>query len=107
MTDSFTARVAEIDRRIRAINPAIATDIAHEHGSREARWERAGRWATLTLHDGSPLRLELTSHTGSPVRGDDHPDALEIGIDDEDVVDMVAQPVAALLAGPTGSAASA
>jgi hypothetical protein len=95
MTDSFTDRVAEIDRRIRAINPAIAADIAHQRGPGEARWERAGRWATLTLHDGDPLRLELTSHTGS----DQHPEALEIGIDDADVVDMVAQPVTALLAG--------
>lgn len=105
MTDRFAARVAEIDRRIREIDPAIAAEIVHGgDSSGEARWERAGRWATLTLHDGSPLRLELTSHTGSPVHGDDHPDALEIGIDDEDVVDMVARPVAALLAGPAAGA---
>ncbi len=38
--------------------------------------------------------MELTLHTGSEV----HPDALEIGIDDADVVDMIAQPVTALLA---------
>ena len=96
MTESFERRVAEIDRRIRAINPEIAADIAHERGpGDDSRWERDGRWATLTLHDGKPLRLELTSHTGT----DQHPDALEIGIDDPDVVDMVAQPVAALFAG--------
>jgi hypothetical protein len=100
MTDSFAARVAEIDRRIREINPAIAAGIVHDGGAGdEARWERAGRWATLTLHDGNPPRLELTSHTGSPVHADDHPEALEIGFDDADVVDMIAQPVAALLAG--------
>lgn len=96
MTDSFAARVAEIDRRIRAINPVIAADVVHDGGSGdEARWERAGRWATLTLHDGNPPRLELTSHNGS----DQHPEALEIGFDDADVVDMIAQPVTALLAG--------
>jgi hypothetical protein len=96
MTERFAARVAEIDRRIRAINPEIAAYITHEQGpGDEARWQRDGRWAMLTLHDGSPRRLQLTSHTGT----DQHPDALEIGLDDADVVDMIAQPVTALLAG--------
>ena len=100
MSENFTARVAEIDRRIRAINPDLAASVALERGpGEEARWERGGRWATLTLHDGAPPRLELTSHTGSAVHSDDHPEALEIGFDDADVVDMIAQPVAALLAG--------
>ncbi len=99
MTDRFATRVAEIDRRIRQIEPPIAASIRHERGpGDEARWERDGRWATLIFHaDGTPPRLELTLHTGS----DAHPDALEIGIDDADVVDMVAQPVTALLAGAT------
>ncbi len=95
-TQSFARRVAEVDRRVREIEPAIAAGIRHQHRPGEARWERGGCWATLTLHDGSPPRLELTSHNGS----DEHPDALEIGIDDADVVDMIARPVAGLLAAP-------
>ncbi len=97
-TQSFARRVAEVDRRVREIEPAIAASIRHEVGpGGEARWERGPCWATLTLHDGSPARLELTSHNGS----DEHPEALEIGFDDADVVDMIAQPIVGLLAGAT------
>jgi hypothetical protein len=89
--ESFERRVREIDRRVRE----IAAEVSHEielrmTGESSATWERAGSRAILTQHDGTPPHFELTIHTGS----DDHPDALEIGIDDADVVDMVAQPIA-------------
>jgi hypothetical protein len=92
---SFAARVAEVDRRIREIQPGVAAEIRRNDGTAaSATWERRGSWATLTLHDGQWPRLELSLHTGT----EDHPQALEIGIDDADVVNMIAVPVADLLA---------
>ena len=91
----FADRVAEVDRRIREIRPALAEEIQRNDGTpQSATWERAGSWATLTLHDGTWPRLELSLHTGSK----EHPEALEIGIDDADVVNMIAVPIADLLA---------
>ena len=92
---TFANRVAEVDRRIREIQPAAAAEITRKDGTpQSATWERGGSWATLTLHDGRWPRLELSLHNGS----DEHPEALEIGIDDADVVNMIAVPVADLLA---------
>ncbi len=92
---TFEDRVAEVDRRIREIQPAVAGDIRRNDGTpQSATWERGAVWATLTLHDGQWPRLELSLHTGS----EEHPEALEIGIDDADVVNMIAVPVADLLA---------
>lgn len=94
-SQSFEARVAEVDRRIREIDPGAAAEIRRNDGTASsATWERGGRWATLTLHDGTWPRLELSLHTGN----EDHPEALEIGIDEADVVNMIAVPVADLLA---------
>ncbi len=95
---TFAARADEVDRRIREIQPGIAGEIRRNDGTAQsATWERGGCWATLTLHDGKWPRLELSLHTGS----DDHPEALEIGVDDADVVNMIAVPVADLLARAT------
>ncbi len=92
---AFAARVGEVDRRIREIDPAVAAEIRRKDGTpQSATWERGGSWATLTLHDGKWPRLELSLHNGS----DEHPEALEIGIDEADVVNMIAVPVADLLA---------
>ena len=91
----FADRVAEVDRRIREIQPDIAGDITRKDGTpQSAPWERGGSWATLTLHEAKWPRLELSLHNGT----DEHPEALEIGIDDADVVNMIAVPVADLLA---------
>jgi hypothetical protein len=87
-SQSFEERIAQVDRRIREIRPEIAgevhRDAAHEN---MATWDRNGAWATLTLHDAG--RLELSLHPAKDV-----PDILEIRIDDADVVDMIAVPVA-------------
>jgi hypothetical protein len=64
------------------------------NGSGESvTWARADAWATLTLHDGG--RLELTLHT----RADEHPQTLEILLDDPDAIQLIAEPAAALLGG--------
>ena len=92
---TFAGRVDEVDRRIREIQPALGAEIRRKNGTAQSTtWERGGSWATLTLHDGTWPRLELSLHTGS----EEHPEALEIGIDDADVVNMIAVPVADLLA---------
>jgi hypothetical protein len=93
---TFANRVAEVDRRIREIKPDAAGEIKRNDATpQSATWERGGSWATLTFHDAKWPRLELSLHTGS----EDHPEALEIGIDDADVVNMIAVPIADLLAG--------
>ncbi len=92
---TFAARADEVDRRIREIQSALAAEIRRKDGTpQSATWERGGSWATLTLHDGRWPRLELSLHNGT----EEHPEALEIGIDDADVVNMIAVPVADLLA---------
>lgn len=92
---TFAARVAEVDRRIREIQPAAAPQIQRNDATEgSTTWSRGGSWATLTLHDGTWPRLELSLHNGS----NEHPEALEIGIDEADVVNMIAVPVADLLA---------
>jgi hypothetical protein len=92
---TFADRVAAVDRRIREIRPDVAGEIQRNDGTAQSTtWERGGSWATLTLHDGKWPRLELSLHNGS----DEHPEALEIGIDDADVVNMIAVPAADLLA---------
>jgi hypothetical protein len=87
-SSSFETRVAQVDQRIREINPEIAGELRRDD-TREntVTWERNGAWATLTLHDDA--RLELSLHPAQDV-----PDILEIRIDDADVVNMIAVPVA-------------
>jgi hypothetical protein len=87
-SQSFAERTAQVDRRIREIRPEIAGELRlDDKRENAATWERNGAWATLTLHDDA--RLELSLH---PAR--DVPDILEIRIDDADVVNMIAVPVA-------------
>ncbi len=94
-SQTFAGRVDEIDRRIREVHPGIAADLRRNDGSAASvTWERGGSWATLVLHEGRWPRLELSLHNGS----DTHPEALEIGIDDDDVVNMIAVPLADFLA---------
>jgi len=85
----FETRVAQVGRRVRELAPERAAAIAGERGPQSATWRRGQRWATLVAHDGPPRRLELTLHPA-----DDVPDVLEIAVDDADVVDMIAVPVA-------------
>jgi hypothetical protein len=85
--DRIQNRAAEVDRRVRALAPQAAAEIAFEHGGENSvTWRHEGKWATLTLHEAG--RLELTLHPAGEV-----PDVLEIRMDDADVVDMIAIPV--------------
>ena len=90
----FAAYADAVDRRIRQLEPGAASHVERKPGANDSvTWANGDAWATLALHDAG--RLELTLHT----RGDEHPETLEIQVDDADVVDMIAEPVAALLAG--------
>ncbi len=91
---TFAARADAVDRRIRELEPDAAAHVERKAGANDSvTWAHGDAWATLSLHDAE--RLELTLHT----RSDDHPQTLEILAGDADVVDMIAEPVAALLAG--------
>ena|ERR1700736_154801 len=96
-TQTFEGRIAEIDRRIREIEPGIAGSITCNRGpGPKAVWQRDHRWATLTLHEGAPPRIDLTFH-GS----DGNPETHEMGFYDDDVVSMTAAPIADFLAHAT------
>jgi hypothetical protein len=85
--ESFAQRVDDVDRRVREIGPEIAAEVTRENPhDNTAIWRRGEKWATLTLHERE--RLELTLHPAGDV-----PDTLEIRLDDQDVVNMIAVPV--------------
>jgi hypothetical protein len=92
--DDFRQLADTIDRSIRQHAPALADRVQRKPGNGESvTWANGDAWATLVLHEAG--RLELTLHT----RSDEHPQTLEIRLDDADVVNMIAEPAAALLAG--------
>ena len=94
MPTPFERAVARVDALVRERAPHLPASARPEPGPGDTvTWNNDGRWATLTLHDGG--RLELTLHTTT----DAHPETLEILIDDADADGMIAEPVAALLAG--------
>ncbi len=95
-TYTFEQRVDQITEQIRASDPAISAEIQCSRQSEKAEWERGPFRATLVLHSGeAPPRLSLQLYNGD----DEHPAPLQIGFDEADVVNMIAVPVAALLAG--------
>jgi hypothetical protein len=95
-TYTFEQRVDQITEQIRASDPAIATEIQCSRQTEMAEWERDHFRATLVLHrDETPPRLSLQLYNAE----DEHPEPLQIGFYEADVVNMIAVPVAALLAG--------
>jgi hypothetical protein len=95
-TYSFEQRVDQITEQIRASDPTIATEIQCSRRPEMAEWERGQFRATLELHrDETPPRLSLQLYNGE----DEHPAPLQIGFYEADVVNMIAVPAAALLAG--------
>jgi hypothetical protein len=95
-TTTFEDRVAQITEQIRLSDPSIASDIASSVTSHTAEWKHGMFRASLILHgDDTPQHLTLQLYTGE----DEHPAPLQIGFDEADVVNMIAVPVAALLAG--------
>lgn len=96
--DSFTfdQRVAQITDQIFESDPAIAAEIQHSTKADVAEWERGRFRATLTLHKTeAPPRLALQLYTGEK----QHPAPLQVGFYEADVINMIAVPIAALLAG--------
>jgi hypothetical protein len=93
---TFQDRVAEVQRRIVDLQPSladIAPDLSH---SDAAVWRNGIYHATLSYHPDRPVpSLSLILLAGDH----EHPDAMDIGIDEADVVEMIAQPIAALLSG--------
>jgi hypothetical protein len=95
-TFTFEQRVDEITERIRALDPSIQADVRCSRKPDFAEWTRDHFRATLALHrDEAPPRLSLQLYTGE----DAHPAPLQIGFYDADVVNMIAVPISALLAG--------
>ncbi len=95
-TYTFEQRVEQITDQIRSSDPSIATEIECSLKPEMAEWARGEYKATLALHrDEAPPRLALQFYNGES----EHPEALQIGFYEADVVNMIAVPVAALLAG--------
>jgi hypothetical protein len=93
---TFPQRVRQIDARVREIDPALTDTVRFILEEATASWERDEYRAILVLHSGEePVRLSLELLTGSAK----HPDSEQIGIDDADVVELVARPIAMLLSG--------
>lgn len=92
----FVRRVDEITARIRDVDAALASQIRAEASDDVAHWQRGDYRATLIYHRAAdPPRLELEMLHGE----DEHPEAMLIGFDDPDAVELIAEPVAAFLAG--------
>jgi hypothetical protein len=95
-TYTFEQRVEQITEQIQSSDPSIAPEIECSRQPDIAEWEHGPYRATLTLHrDETPPRLALQLYNG----GDEHPAPLQIGFYEADVVNMIAVPIAALLAG--------
>jgi hypothetical protein len=95
---TFRARVDELDARLREKLPAIAPDIRREETAEHSVTWRYGRaWGTLVLHEiDEPQRLSLLLYH---VGGTDEQDVVEVNIDEADVIDVLADPLAGLFEG--------
>lgn len=99
VTATFEDRAREIDDRIRELIPELWAKVERDTSRPDERIWRYGVFsATLIMHrTESYPRLSLELLTGE----EDHPEALQIGFDEADVVDMIAHPIAGLLSGGT------
>jgi len=91
---TFEQRMSQVDSRIRELHSRLSPKIAFTIGPVDtASWYHDRFLATVVLHRAeSPPRLSLSLHTGRPT----HPDAVQIGFYDADVVELIARPAAAL-----------
>ena len=93
----FEGRIDELDRRLRELLPGNATQIACERRNGAATWRHADAWGTLSLDEtASPPVLKLLLYRRS---SSDEQNAVEVAIDDEDVVEVLAEPLAGLFSG--------
>jgi hypothetical protein len=94
---NFDERVDALDSRVRALVPRLADAIRLERREGAATWRHADAWGTLRLFETErPPRLSLLLYKHG---GTDEQDAVEVSIDDADVVDVLAEPLAGLFAG--------
>jgi hypothetical protein len=91
---TFKQRMSQVDSRIRELDCSLSGMVAFKLGPVDtASWYHERFLATVVLHrTESPPRLSLSLHTGRPL----HPDAVQIGFYDADVVELIARPTAAL-----------
>lgn len=90
---NFVDLVEKIGARVRELDPAPAREVRLEVREDAASWTCGHFQAALIFHRTEALpRLELMLHTGDQI----HPETLEIGLFDADVVDMIAEPIAGL-----------
>ena len=93
----FEQRVEEVDRRLRELAPAAAPEIGCERRNGAATWRYGDAWGTLSINETETppaLKLLLYKRPAS-----DEQNAVEVAIDDEDVVDVLAEPLAGLFDG--------
>jgi hypothetical protein len=96
-TTTFGERVDQLDARLREVLPALAHGISLERGAQAATWRYGGAWGTLALHEtDSPPRLSLMLYNEA---GTDEQDAVEVTIDEDDVIGVLAEPLAGLFTG--------
>lgn len=91
---SFGRHVSEVDRRVRELVDDPEAIVRSAESSRSATWECGLRRASLVRHE-DPARYQV-QFLGAP---GDPPEAEEIGVDDDDVVELVARPIADFLRG--------
>jgi len=94
---TFGQRVDQLDARLREFLPAIGGELRCERGEDSATWRHADAWGTLALHDtDDPPRLSLMLYR---VNGTDEQNTIEVSIDEADVIDVLAEPLAGLFLG--------
>ena len=90
----FVRQVAAVDRRLTELLAGVDGVRLAERSATSATWERGSRRATLVRHaDPARYQVEFLGAPGDP------PEAEEIGVDDPDVVELLAQPIAGFLRG--------
>ena len=96
-TTVFAERVDQLDARLRELVPALAHAITCERAGQAATWRYGRAWGTLALHEtDTPPRLSLMLYNEA---GTDEQDAVEVTIDEDDVIGVLAEPLAGLFTG--------
>ncbi|MBV9102290.1 MAG: hypothetical protein JO060_01805 [Candidatus Eremiobacteraeota bacterium] len=95
-SEAFRKTIADVDRRVRELAGAGEEIVLRTDAPDTATWDRGDYRGTLSLHTAEKLpRLSLSLHTGTQM----HPDPVQIGLYDADVVELIAEPIAGLLSG--------
>lgn len=96
-TTTFGDRVDQLDARLRELVPSLASGIRCERAEQSATWRCGDAWGTLVLHETDvPPRLSLMLYKDG---GTDEQDAIEVTIDEQDVIGVLVEPLAGLFDG--------